>query len=503
MEEQNKNPHTGAEGSEKSHARRHRSHHRRGGHNHRQQGAPANGNSAEAAQSATANRAAEGDATEKGKNHAQNNQNNNGNHHKNHNRRDNRKNRNSDGTPSGNGTEQKKPHGEQKKQNGGKDHQKKRRGGNGPRQGSAFGPEDLYGKPTEDDVLTMDELRAKIVIKAADGTVPVKGTPAPSAEEVAIPELSSEQLFGDEIPVEAAEGVESVEVVGIRFRSAGKVYFFDPKGNHVRHGDCVIVETARGPEFGEVSFGNRRIRKTSTVSPLRPVLRIATEQDVAHNAQNREKEREALVICREKIKAHKLEMKLLDAQYAFDNSKLLFYFTSEGRVDFRDLVKDLAAIFRTRIELRQIGIRDEAKMLGGLGACGRPLCCASFLSDFVQVSIKMAKEQGLSLNSAKISGVCGRLMCCLRYEADVYAEELRRLPSPSTTVQTPDGVGTVLSVNPLARTLRIAIKDSDVPPKQFSADEITVIGREKSGGQEKQSQQKGAEKQDKKEENKA
>ena len=509
MEEQNQNRHTGEEGAEKPSARRHRPHHRRGGQNRRPQGAPMNGNSAEAMASAQpaveGNRPAEGGAPAKNENRSHN-------HNKNRNRRDNRKNHKPEGAPDATGgeqkkqnTEQKKPHGEQKKPNGSRDQQKKRRGGNAPRQGSAYGPEDLYGKPTEDDVLTMDELRAKIVLKAADGSVPAKEkeAPTPVAEESAIPEFSSEMLFGDENPAEADPSVERVEVVGIRFRSAGKVYYFDPKGNKVRRGDCVIVETARGPEFGEVSFGNRMIHKTSTVSPLRPVLRVATEQDVAHNAQNREKEKEALTVCREKIKAHKLEMKLLDAQYAFDNSKLLFYFTSEGRVDFRDLVKDLASVFRTRIELRQIGIRDEAKMLGGLGACGRPLCCASFLSDFVQVSIKMAKEQGLSLNSAKISGVCGRLMCCLRYESDVYAEELRRLPSPSTTVQTPDGIGTVLSVNPLARTLRIALKDSDVPPKQFSADEITMVGRERNGNQDKQSPQKSTEKIEKKEETNA
>ncbi|MBQ8416688.1 MAG: stage 0 sporulation family protein, partial [Clostridia bacterium] len=238
------------------------------------------------------------------------------------------------------------------------------------------------------------------------------------------------------------------------------------------------VETARGPEFGEICLENTMVDANETVTPLRPLLRIATPQDVAHNEENRQKEAEALKVCQEKIQAHKLDMKLIEAQYAFDNSKLLFYFSSDGRVDFRELVKDLASVFRTRIELRQIGIRDEAKMLGGLGACGRPLCCSTFLPDFAQVSIKMAKEQGLSLNSAKISGMCGRLMCCLRFESDVYTEEIRLTPSIDTIVKTEDGVGTVIGTNPLAGTVRVVLKDSpDTPPKQYHRSTVTVLGK--------------------------
>lgn len=365
------------------------------------------------------------------------------------------------------------------------DHGKKRR------QNPNRGPENIYGTPTEDDVLTMEELRARIVLKAADGSVPAEdSTPKSDAEPVfdtvADPfdfptgDAPMEPMPEDPEPVTDAE-IERVEIVGIRFRSSGKVYYFDPKGIRLSRGDFAIVETARGPEFGEVSFGNRMVRKTSTVSPLRPVLRAATREDIAHNSENIQKEKQAMSVGQKKIEEHKLEMKLIDVQYAFDNSKLLFYFTADGRVDFRDLVKDLASVFRTRIELRQIGIRDEAKMLGGLGSCGRPLCCASFLSDFVQVSIKMAKEQGLSLNSAKISGLCGRLMCCLRYESEVYAEEIRRTPSNDSTVKTPDGIGTVVGSSPLAGTVKVVLKsEPDSPPKQYSRDAVTVLPKERS-----------------------
>ncbi|MBQ7335398.1 MAG: stage 0 sporulation family protein [Clostridia bacterium] len=258
------------------------------------------------------------------------------------------------------------------------------------------------------------------------------------------------------------------------------MYYFDPQKTQVEKGDFAIVETARGPEFGEICLANTMIAVNDTISPLRPLIRVATPADVLHNEENQAKEKEALVICQQKIEHHKLDMKLIDAQYAFDNSKLLFYFSSEGRVDFRELVKDLASVFRTRIELRQIGIRDEAKMLGGIGACGRALCCSTFLPDFAQVSIKMAKEQGLSLNSAKISGVCGRLMCCLRFESEVYSEEIRLTPSNDTLVKTEDGIGTVISSNPLAGTVRVVLKDSpDIPPKQYHRDAITVLGKNK------------------------
>ena len=315
-----------------------------------------------------------------------------------------------------------------------------------------------------------------------------------SAEETPadepMPELSNEELFSSpaSTTVTATEGSEEkVEVIGIRFRSAGKVYYFDPRGQKLKKGEFAIVETARGPEFGEVSLENTMVNVSETVTPLRPLIRVATPADVEHNAENREKEKNALVVCQQKIEAHKLDMKLIDVQYAFDNSKLLFYFSSEGRVDFRELVKDLASVFRTRIELRQIGIRDEAKMLGGIGSCGRMLCCTTFLPDFAQVSIKMAKEQGLSLNSAKISGMCGRLMCCLHFEAETYTEEIRRTPPVDSLVKTEDGVGTVISTNPLAGTIRVIFKDSpDTPPKQYHRSEVTPLGRAPKNSEKKE-----------------
>ncbi|MBQ7391897.1 MAG: stage 0 sporulation family protein [Clostridia bacterium] len=295
-----------------------------------------------------------------------------------------------------------------------------------------------------------------------------------------MPQLSDEELFASPVSTLTAsdENEEKVEVIGIRFRSAGKVYYFDPRGQKLKKGEFAIVETARGPEFGEVSLENTMVNVSETVTPLRPLIRIATPADIEHNAENREKEKDALLVCQQKIAAHKLDMKLIDVQYAFDNSKLLFYFSSDGRVDFRELVKDLASVFRTRIELRQIGIRDEAKMLGGIGSCGRILCCSTFLPDFAQVSIKMAKEQGLSLNSAKISGMCGRLMCCLHFESETYAEEIRRTPAIDSQVKTEDGIGTVISTNPLAGTIRVIFKDSpDTPPKQYHRSEVTPLGK--------------------------
>ena len=363
--------------------------------------------------------------------------------------------------------------------------QRKKKHRSGGNVNTRRGPVDLYGHPTEDDVLTMDELRARIVVKSADGTAPkatVAPVFAPEEKKETLPTNVDDLLIPmDADPIPAAPTEESVEVVGVRFRASGKVYYFSPKRIKLRRGQHAIVETARGPEFGEVVFGNRFVKKSATVSPLRPVLRAATEADVARNLENTKKEEEALEICRKKIAEHRLQMKLIDVQYAFDGSKILFYFTSEGRVDFRELVKDLASVFRTRIELRQIGIRDEAKLLGGLGTCGRPLCCATFLSDFVQVSIKMAKEQGISLNSSKISGVCGRLMCCLRYESDVYAEEIRRTPPLDSTVNTPDGVGTVIGMSPLAGTVRVLLKNTpDTPPKQYRREEVSILGREKN-----------------------
>ena len=367
-----------------------------------------------------------------------------------------------------------------------KPHQAGQKGGYGAR----WGVVDPYGKPTEEDALSLEELRARIVLKAADGTAPAAPHTKPAeqpAENTAVPAVSTaidDTVAGSDLypmpedPMEADDTAERIEVVGIRFRQSGKVYYFDPKGIRLHIGDAAIVETVRGPEFGDVSFGNRMIRKTDAVTPLRPVLRAATEADIKRNAENRAKEQEALRYFQERLKIRGLDMKLIDAQVAFDNSKLLIYFSSEGRVDFRDLVKDLASVFRTRIELRQIGIRDEAKMLGGLGACGRPLCCSTFLSDFGQVSIKMAKEQNLSLSSLKISGICGRLMCCLRYEADTYAAEAKLTPPVHATVKTADGVGTVVSSVPLAGTVRVVLQDDqNGEAKTYHRDEVVLLSR--------------------------
>ena len=253
-----------------------------------------------------------------------------------------------------------------------------------------------------------------------------------------------------------------VRVVGVRFRTAGKIYFFDPLDFSIKRGENVIVETARGIEFGTVVSDIREVDEANVVQPLKPILRIANQRDKDQEAGNKEKEREAFKICLEKIRKHGLEMKLIDAEYTFDNNKVLFYFTADGRIDFRELVKDLAAVFKTRIELRQIGVRDETKIMGGIGICGRPLCCHSYLSDFIAVSIKMAKEQNLSLNPTKISGVCGRLMCCLKNEEDTYEELNRRLPNVGDTVVMLDGMkGEVHSVNVLRQKVKVLIESGD------------------------------------------
>ena len=272
-------------------------------------------------------------------------------------------------------------------------------------------------------------------------------------------------------------------VVGVSFRNATKTYYFDPGILKITSNDFVIVETARGTEYAKVVFGNKEVPTSTVVMPLKRVIRIATEQDAKRNEDNRAAEQRARKIGEEKIAKHKLEMKLVDVEYTFDNQKLLFYFTAESRVDFRELVKDLASVFRTRIELRQIGIRDEAKMMGGLGVCGRPFCCSSFLPDFVQVSIKMAKEQNFSLNSAKISGSCGRLMCCLRYEHEAYEEALKTTPSVGSTVETPAGTGTVTETRPLLQTVKVRLDEGTNNTKLFSCSEVKVIavGKGKKG----------------------
>lgn len=272
-------------------------------------------------------------------------------------------------------------------------------------------------------------------------------------------------------------------VVGVRFRRAGKIYYFDPGNLELSPSQDVIVETSRGLEFGEIVQEIKEVGNEEIVPPLRLVRRIATEGDYRQLEGNGEKEKEAARVCQEKIESHKLDMKLVDVEYTFDHNKIIFYFTAEGRVDFRELVRDLAAVFRTRIELRQIGVRDEAKIVGGLGPCGRSLCCATFLGDFGSVSIRMAKEQNLSLNPTKISGICGRLMCCLRYEADHYECTRKRCPSPGDQVLTPHGEGKVLSLNVLKETVMVGLHETgareEVPVSELKGMERKKEDREK------------------------
>ena len=265
-----------------------------------------------------------------------------------------------------------------------------------------------------------------------------------------------------------------IKVIGVRFRTAGKIYFFDPNGFEIEAGQKVIVETARGMEFGSVVLGIREVEDDKVIQPLKAVTRIATEKDIETAQANTEKEKEAFKICLEKIKKHELEMKLIDAEYTFDNNKLLFYFTADGRIDFRELVKDLAAVFKTRIELRQIGVRDETKILGGVGICGRPLCCHSYLSEFIPVSIKMAMEQNLSLNPTKISGVCGRLMCCLKNEEETYEDLNSKLPNVGDFVTAFDGLkGEVQSVNVLRQLVKVIVTiDDEKEIKEYRVDQL-------------------------------
>ncbi len=267
-----------------------------------------------------------------------------------------------------------------------------------------------------------------------------------------------------------------VTVVGVRFKRAGKIYYFDPGDIEIKLGDHVIVETARGIEYGDVAIAPRQVPESDIVSPLKKVIRVATKEDDEHEQENRKKEKEAFEICLKKIEKHGLDMKLIDVEYTFDNNKILFYFTAEGRVDFRELVKDLASVFKTRIELRQIGVRDESKMMGGVGVCGRILCCSSFLGEFDPVSIRMAKEQGLSLNPTKISGTCGRLMCCLRYEQEAYEELLKKAPKVGAVVNTPEGQGVVTEVSLLKERVKVKLdKDNETDVEVFTFDQIEVI----------------------------
>lgn len=271
------------------------------------------------------------------------------------------------------------------------------------------------------------------------------------------------------------------KIIGVRFRNVGKIYYFNPKEYQVHVGEHVIVETARGVEYGKVVLSPREIKDEEVVHPLKEVIRVATEEDNAREQENRAKEKDAFKICQKKIREHGLEMKLIDAEYTFDNNKVLFYFTADGRIDFRQLVKDLASIFKTRIELRQIGVRDETKILGGIGICGRCLCCHTYLTDFAPVSIRMAKEQNLSLNQTKISGVCGRLMCCLKNEQETYEELNKKLPGNGDTVTTPDGLqGTVQSVNVLRQRVKVVVEINDEKEiQEFPVSELKFRPRKK------------------------
>ena len=272
------------------------------------------------------------------------------------------------------------------------------------------------------------------------------------------------------------------KVIGVRFRTAGKIYFFAPGKLEIRQGDNVIVETARGVEFGRVVCGPKDVDDSAVVQPLKPVIRLANEQDRKTVEKNKQKEKEAFKICQEKIKKHKLEMKLVDVEYTFDGNKILFYFTADGRIDFRELVKDLAAVFRTRIELRQIGVRDETKLKGGIGICGRPLCCSTYLTEFSAVSIKMAKEQNLSLNPTKISGVCGRLMCCLNNEEETYEVLNSQLPSVGDTVMTNDGLtGVVHSLSVLRKQVKVVVnlENDEKEIREYQADDLKFKPRKK------------------------
>lgn len=267
-----------------------------------------------------------------------------------------------------------------------------------------------------------------------------------------------------------------LKVIGVRFKKAGKIYYFDPQDLNVEKDSYVIVETARGIEFGQCVIGEKMIDESEIIAPLKTVIRVADENDISKHKENKEKEEEALRICTEKIWDHKLDMKLIDVEYTFDNNKVIFYFTADGRVDFRELVKDLATIFKTRIELRQIGVRDEAKMIGGLGPCGRTMCCSSFLGDFTSVSIKMAKEQNLSLNPTKISGICGRLMCCLNYEQSTYEDIIKRLPRVGSIVETELGTGEVVQNNIVKESVKVKLRNGEEEfIEQFNINNVKMI----------------------------
>lgn len=295
-----------------------------------------------------------------------------------------------------------------------------------------------------------------------------------------------EQIYGNKPQFVAEESTDGkLEIIGVRFKEAGKIYYFDPSGTQISYGTPVIVETARGLEYGFTAISNRYIPVDTIVAPLKKIVRVATREDKERLDANKMLEKDAAGIFNQKVEKLGLEMSLVGVEYTFDNTKLLFYFVAEGRVDFRELVKELAAVFHTRIELRQVGVRDEAKMMGGLGVCGRPLCCNTFLGEFAQVSIKMAKDQNLSLNSAKISGTCGRLLCCLRYEDEVYQKEYERTPKVDAIVETPEGKGTVVEANPLKGIVRVRLDDrADAVPQAFHRDSVKILGYHKKNNDE-------------------
>ncbi len=345
--------------------------------------------------------------------------------------------------------------------------------------------------------------------KAKDADKPLNNTPAPEVLGESELEVESREVMSESQTFEPyetdkdakvgyqggfggqeVEESQKVEIIGVRFKDVGKIYYFAPGDIQVQKGQAVIVETARGVEYSTVAVPNSFVDEKTIVKPLKPIVRLASADDTRRHENNLRLEKEALEICEKKIAEHKLEMKLVDVEYTFDNNKLIFYFTADGRVDFRELVKDLATVFKTRIELRQIGIRDEAKLLGGLGICGRVFCCNSFLSDFAQVSIKMAKDQNLSLNSAKISGTCGRLICCLKYENDVYEEEIKKTPPVDSIVRCKDGdEGVVIDTSPLAGLIKVRLTDkNDTVIKLISRDDVEVIGKMKKGEAAKKEQ---------------
>ena len=307
--------------------------------------------------------------------------------------------------------------------------------------------------------------------------IPDSMLPMPSEDELKKQAQKEAEYASDFVAVIQEPTLQMYEIVGVKFDNSEKIYYFCPVGNKYSIGDHVIVETTRGLEFGEITIENKTVTEREVILPLRNVVRLATDEDKKHYAENTVKEKEALEECQKLVDKHELPMKLVEAEYTFDNSKLLFYFTSDTRVDFRELVKDLAAIFKTRIELRQIGIRDEAKMMGGLGICGRAFCCKTFLADCGQVSMKMAKEQNLSLNSVKISGTCGRLMCCLKFEHETYEEEIRLTPKIDSLVRTADGDGVVVEATPLTGMIKVRLSaNPDAPLKQYHRDDVKSIG---------------------------